>query len=280
LACAFSPSFGSAAPRLAVPARSKNVAQVLPSLFLLSLPLIGGSRPALPRIEAVSKPGVSGSCRLPINFSQERRLPGQGQLPRKEAVRHKARQQFRTHPCDGARPVGGIGGGTGASTQQAHRLNYGEVFPAGQRSGDGGYLILQRRFDIVRHFLSVCLESAEQHPYQRPVGVTQFHRTGRQALIADYAPSGRSADPPLWMPVSGGRHHSGWLYVRRSKDWDSGQPEGGARFQSAAACLLVLHPSFLEGQITVLFVPTVRFMIDRRLDVPWGAAAGSGGAAL
>ena len=141
--------------------------------------------------------------------------------------------------------------------------NYGEVFLR-DNVPVMLYLLVQGRFDIVRHFLTVCLDLQSSTYQTRGVFPTSFVETDGK-LIADYGQRsiGRitSVDASLWWPVVC------WLYVQRSRDRAFGASQ---RVQRGVQLLLdlVLHPTF-EGT-PVLFVPDCSFMIDRPMDV-WGA---------
>ena len=141
--------------------------------------------------------------------------------------------------------------------------NYGEVFLR-DNVPVMLYLLLQGRFEIVRHFLAICLDLQSSTYQTRGVFPTSFVEQNG-VLIADYGQRsiGRitSVDASLWWPVLC------WLYVRHSGDVEFGSSQ---RVQRGVQLLLdlVLHPTF-EGT-PVLFVPDCAFMIDRPMDV-WGA---------
>jgi len=126
------------------------------------------------------------------------------------------------------------------------------------------YLLLQGRTEIVRNFLTVCLDLQSSTYQTRGVFPTSFVEEDGQ-LLPDYGQRsiGRitSVDASLWWPVLC------WLYVKRSGDVEFGTSQ---KVQRGVQLLLdlVLHPSF-EGT-PVLFVPDCAFMIDRPMDV-WGA---------
>jgi len=197
---------------------------------------------------------------LPINFSQERLRVRPSS--KEEAVVNKARQQFeRTLVTVQGELVGSVAALEHPRSSIA--LNYGEVFLR-DNVPVMVYLILQGRFEIVRHFLGVCLDLQSSTYQTRGVFPTSFTEQDG-SLIADYGQRsiGRitSVDASLWWPILC------WLYVRRSKDWDFAASQ---KVQRGVQLLLdlVLHPSF-EGT-PVLFVPDCAFMIDRPMDV-WGA---------
>ncbi len=141
--------------------------------------------------------------------------------------------------------------------------NYGEVFLR-DNVPVMVYLLLQGRTEIVRNFLTVCLDLQSSTYQTRGVFPTSFVEDNGQ-LLADYGQRsiGRisSVDASLWWPVVC------WLYVKRSGDLDFGTSQ---KVQRGVQLLLdlVLHPTF-EGT-PVLFVPDCAFMIDRPMDV-WGA---------
>jgi beta-fructofuranosidase len=141
--------------------------------------------------------------------------------------------------------------------------NYGEVFLR-DNVPVMLYLLLQRRFPIVRHFLEVCLELQSTSYQTRGAFPTSFVEY-QGNLVADYGQRsiGRitSVDASLWWPVLC------WLYVKRSRDYSFGTSNAVQRGLQLLLDL-VLHPTF-EGT-PVLFVPDCAFMIDRPMDV-WGA---------
>jgi hypothetical protein len=181
---------------------------------------------------------------------------------REEAVVNAAREHFeRTLVVARGELVGSV-----AALEHPNRsdaANYGEVFLR-DNVPVMLYLLLQGRFAIVRHFLSICLDLQSSTYQTRGVFPTSFVEENG-LLVADYGQRsiGRitSVDASLWWPVLC------WLYVRRSKDVEFGASQ---KVQRGVQLLLdlVLHPSF-EGT-PVLFVPDCAFMIDRPMDV-WGA---------
>jgi beta-fructofuranosidase len=197
---------------------------------------------------------------LSNNFSQERLRVRPSS--KEESVVQKAKQQFeRTLVLARGRLVGSVAALEHPRSNQA--LNYGEVFLR-DNVPVMMYLLLQGRFDIVRHFLEVCLDLQSSSYQTRGVFPTSFTEQNGN-LIADYGQRsiGRitSVDASLWWPILC------WLYIRRSQDRDFGASQ---KVQRGVQLLLdlVLHPSF-EGT-PVLFVPDCAFMIDRPMDV-WGA---------
>ena len=126
------------------------------------------------------------------------------------------------------------------------------------------YLITQKRYEIVKKFLSVCLELQSSNYQTRGVFPTSFVEEDGK-LIGDYGQRsiGRitSADASLWWPILC------WYYVNKSGDNAFGKSQSVQRGIQLLLDL-VLHPTF-EGT-PVLFVPDCAFMIDRPMDV-WGA---------
>ena len=181
---------------------------------------------------------------------------------REESVVNSAREHFeRTLVTARGSIVGTV-----AALEHPRRseaANYGEVFLR-DNVPVMFYLLLQKRFEIVRHFLDVCLDLQSSTYQTRGVFPTSFVEQNGE-LIADYGQRsiGRitSVDPSLWWPVLC------WLYVRQSRDVEFGSSQ---KVQRGIQLLLdlVLHPTF-EGT-PVLFVPDCAFMIDRPMDV-WGA---------
>ena len=147
--------------------------------------------------------------------------------------------------------------------RNGEEANYGEVFLR-DNVPVMLYLLLQKRYQVVRHFLTVCLDLQSSTYKTRGVFPTSFvERDGE--LIADYGQRsiGRitSVDASLWWPVLC------WLYVQRSGDLDFAANQSVQRGLQLLLDL-VLHPTF-DGT-PVLFVPDCAFMIDRPMDV-WGA---------
>ena len=147
--------------------------------------------------------------------------------------------------------------------RRSSAANYGEVFLR-DNVPVMLYLLLQGRTEIVRNFLTVCLELQSSSYQTRGVFPTSFVEEDGH-LLADYGQRsiGRitSVDASLWWPVLC------WLYVKHSRDISFGTSQ---KVQRGVQLLLdlVLHPTF-EGT-PVLFVPDCSFMIDRPMDV-WGA---------
>jgi beta-fructofuranosidase len=181
---------------------------------------------------------------------------------REEAVVASAREHFERTLV---KVQGELVGSVAALEHPHHRevANYGEVFLR-DNVPVMLYLLLQGRFGIVRHFLSVCLDLQSSTYKTRGVFPTSFVEQNGE-VIADYGQRsiGRitSVDASLWWPVLC------WLYVRHSRDTEFGTSQ---KVQRGVQLLLdlVLHPTF-DGT-PVLFVPDCAFMIDRPMDV-WGA---------
>ncbi len=197
---------------------------------------------------------------LATHFSQEslRVRPSS----REDAVVASAREKFeRTLVSVQGSLVGSVAALEHPRSHDA--LNYGEVFLR-DNVPVMLHLLLEGRFDIVRHFLSVCLDLQSSTYQTRGVFPTSFVEENGQ-LLADYGQRsiGRitSVDASLWWPILC------WYYVKRSQDWEFGASQ---KVQRGVQLLLdlVMHPSF-EGT-PVLFVPDCSFMIDRPMDV-WGA---------
>ena len=193
-------------------------------------------------------------------FSQERLRVRPSS--REEGVVARAREHFeRTLVLVNDQLVGSVAALEHPRSSDA--ANYGEVFLR-DNVPVMVYLLLQKRYGIVRHFLEVCLDLQSSTYQTRGVFPTSFVEQEGE-LIADYGQRsiGRitSVDASLWWPVLC------WLYVKRSGDVSFGSSQ---KVQRGVQLLLdlVLHPTF-EGT-PVLFVPDCAFMIDRPMDV-WGA---------
>jgi beta-fructofuranosidase len=193
-------------------------------------------------------------------FSQERLRVRPSS--REEGVVLRAQEHFeRTLVQAAGQVVGSVAALEHPRSSDA--ANYGEVFLR-DNVPVMVYLLLQGRYDVVRHFLTVCLDLQSSTYQTRGVFPTSFVEQDGQ-LIADYGQRsiGRitSVDASLWWPVLC------WMYVRRSGDQSFGASQ---KVQRGVQLLLdlVLHPTF-EGT-PVLFVPDCAFMIDRPMDV-WGA---------
>ena len=123
------------------------------------------------------------------------------------------------------------------------------------------YLITQKRYNIVKKFLKLCLELQNTNYQTRGVFPTSFVEE-KGKLIGDYGQRsiGRitSADASLWWPILC------WFYVNKSGDNSFGKSQSVQRGIQLLLDL-VLHPTF-EGT-PVLFVPDCAFMIDRPMDV-------------
>ncbi|MEB3265408.1 MAG: glycoside hydrolase 100 family protein [Cyanobacteriota bacterium] len=193
-------------------------------------------------------------------FSQERLRVRPSS--REEGVVQRAQEHFERTLVQAAGQV--VGSVAALEHPQRHdAANYGEVFLR-DNVPVMVYLLLQQRYEVVRHFLTVCLDLQSSTYQTRGVFPTSFVEQDGQ-LIADYGQRsiGRitSVDASLWWPVLC------WMYVRRSGDRSFGASQ---KVQRGVQLLLdlVLHPTF-EGT-PVLFVPDCAFMIDRPMDV-WGA---------
>ncbi len=179
-----------------------------------------------------------------------------------EAVIKRAKEHFERSLI---KIDGQLAGSVAALEHPANNdaLNYGEIFLR-DNVPVMIYLLTQKRYDIVKKFLTVCLDLQSTSYQTRGVFPTSFVEENNE-LIADYGQRsiGRitSADASLWWPILC------WLYVRKSKDTTFGISQ---KVQRGIQLLLdlVLHPTF-EGT-PVLFVPDCSFMIDRPMDV-WGA---------
>ena len=93
-------------------------------------------------------------------------------------------------------------------------LNYGEIFLR-DNVPVMIYLLLKKRFSIVRQFLAVCLDLQSTSVQTRGVFPTSFVEENEE-LVADYGQRsiGRitSVDASLWWPILC------WIYVKRSGD--------------------------------------------------------------
>jgi len=125
------------------------------------------------------------------------------------------------------------------------------------------YLLLEGKFEIVKHFLNTCLKLQSDQFQTRGIFPTSFVEV-KGKLVADYGQRaiGRvcSVDASLWWAILA------YIYVKKSGDrpWAA-----TSRVQIGIQRLLnlILHPSFRDDP--TLFVPDGAFMIDRALDV-WG----------
>ena len=110
------------------------------------------------------------------------------------------------------------------------------------------YLITQKRYEIVKKFLSVCLELQSSNYQTRGVFPTSFVEENGK-LIGDYGQRsiGRitSADASLWWPILC------WYYVNKSGDYAFGKSQSVQRGIQLLLDL-VLHPTF-EGTPVLLF---------------------------
>ena len=181
---------------------------------------------------------------------------------KEDQVVQKAREHFERTLI----PLRGhLAGSVAALEHPRHdeALNYGEIFLR-DNVPVMLYLLTQKRFDIVRQFLTICLDLQSTTYQTRGVFPTSFVEEEGH-LIADYGQRsiGRitSVDASLWWPVLC------WMYVKSSGDEEFASSQAVQRGVQLLLDL-VLHPTF-EGT-PVLFVPDCAFMIDRPMDV-WGA---------
>jgi len=141
-------------------------------------------------------------------------------------------------------------------------LNYNEVFIR-DNVPVMIYLLLDGKFEIVKHFLNTCLRLQSDQFQTKGIFPTSFVEVNGN-LIADYGQRaiGRvcSVDASLWWVILA------YIYVKKSDDrlWaKSFEVQNGVQ----KLLNLVLHPTFRDAP--TLFVPDGAFMIDRALDV-WG----------
>jgi len=110
--------------------------------------------------------------------------------------------------------------------------NYGEVFLR-DNVPVMLYLLVQGRFEIVRNFLTVCLDLQSSTYQTRGVFPTSFVEQNG-VLIADYGQRsiGRisSVDASLWWPVLC------WLYVQHSRDVEFGASQKVQRGEAPRCC--------------------------------------------
>ena len=178
---------------------------------------------------------------------------------KEDQVVQKAREHFERTLI----PLRGqLAGSVAALEHPRHdeALNYGEIFLR-DNVPVMVYLLTQKRFDIVRQFLTICLDLQSTTYQTRGVFPTSFVEEEGH-LIADYGQRsiGRitSVDASLWWPVLC------WMYVKSSGDEEFASSQAVQRGVQLLLDL-VLHPTF-EGT-PVLFVPDCAFMIDRPMDV-------------
>jgi len=146
--------------------------------------------------------------------------------------------------------------------QDNHDLNYSEIFIR-DNVPVMIFLLLESRFEIVKHFLDTCLRLQSNHFQTKGIFPTSFVEIEGK-LVADYGQRaiGRvcSVDASLWWVILA------YIYVKRSGDRDwAATKEVQLGIQNLLN--LILHPSFRDAP--TLFVPDGAFMIDRALDV-WG----------
>ena len=141
---------------------------------------------------------------------------------REDAVVAKACEQFESTLV---RVRGQLVGSVAALVHPSKReaANYGEVFLR-DNVPVMLYLLLQGRSEIVRNFLTVCLDLQSSSYQTRGVFPTSFVEEQGE-LLADYGQRsiGRitSVDASLWWPVLC------WLYVKRSRDIGFATSQGG-----------------------------------------------------
>ena len=141
-------------------------------------------------------------------------------------------------------------------------LNYNEIFIR-DNVPVMIYLLLEGKFEIVKHFLNTCLRLQSDQFQTKGIFPTSFVEIEGK-LIADYGQRsiGRvcSVDASLWWVILA------YIYVNKSGDrtWAAtSQVQIGIQH----LLNLILHPTFRDAP--TLFVPDGAFMIDRALDV-WG----------
>ena len=157
---------------------------------------------------------------------------------REDQIVEKAREHFeRTLISIGGELAGSVAALEHPNHDEA--LNYGEIFLR-DNVPVMIYLLLQRRFSVVKQFLSVSLDLQSTTVQTRGVFPTSFVEEEGE-LIADYGQRsiGRitSVDASLWWPILC------WIYVKRSGDREFGRSQ---KVQRGLQLLLdlVLHPSF------------------------------------
>lgn len=147
-------------------------------------------------------------------------------------------------------------------TDLAKDLNYNEIFIR-DNIPVMIYLLIDGKYEIVKHFLDTCLKLQSQEFQTRGIFPTSFVEIDGK-LTADYGQRaiGRvcSVDSTLWWAILA------YIYVQRTGDrpWavKSEVQMGLQKFLE-----LILHPQFRDAP--TLYVPDGAFMIDRPLDV-WG----------
>jgi glycogen debranching enzyme len=191
----------------------------------------------------------------------------QGDPAHERAVVEAARQLLfdRAMAVIAGQPAGALAAIPQARGEQktaVHDLNYTELFIR-DNVPVMVYLLVEGKFEIVRHFLDTCLGLQSREPLTQGIFPTSFfEEDGR--LVADYGQRaiGRvtSVDATLWWPILA---HA---YLRRSGDhaWAASETVQSGLERLLA---LVLKPGFRDAP--TLLVPDGAFMIDRPLDV-WG----------
>ena len=169
---------------------------------------------------------------------------------KEDQVVEKAKEHFERTLIEIA---GSIAGSVAALEHPSHdeALNYGEIFLR-DNVPVMVYLLTQRRYDIVRHFLTVCLDLQSTTYQTRGVFPTSFVEED-DALLADYGQRsiGRitSVDASLWWPCSAG-FTSSTAATRHSVG-----PEGATRHPtvtgSGSASHLRRHTSAIRSRLRV-----------------------------
>lgn len=143
-----------------------------------------------------------------------------------------------------------------------HDLNYGEIFIR-DNVPVMAYLLIEGKYEVVRHFLDTCLKLQSNEPRTRGIFPTSFVELNGH-VVGDYGQRaiGRviSVDATLWWPILA------YTYVQRSGDRAfASQPQVQVGLEKMLD--LLLRSGFRDAP--TLFVPDGAFMIDRPLDV-WG----------
>lgn len=141
-------------------------------------------------------------------------------------------------------------------------LNYNEIFIR-DNVPVMIYLLVEGKFEIVRHFLSTCLRLQSDQFQTKGIFPTSFAEINGK-LVVDYGQRaiGRvcSVDASLWWVILA------YIYVKKSGD-RSWAATSEVQVGIQRLLNLILHPTFRDAP--TLFVPDGAFMIDRALDV-WG----------
>ncbi len=146
--------------------------------------------------------------------------------------------------------------------QDNHDLNYNEIFIR-DNVPVMIYLLLEGKFEIVKHFLNTCLRLQSDQFQTLGIFPTSFAEIEGK-LVIDYGQRaiGRvcSVDASLWWVILA------YIYVKKSGD-RSWAATSKVQIGIQRLLNLILHPTFRDAP--TLFVPDGAFMIDRALDV-WG----------